>query len=471
MTQRITNLRTWLSAALLAVALVLPTSTEAQRENNRDQPRPSGNTQLPPGLRRPVTPAPPQQQQQAAPPAQNANAQPAQPGDGGRGANRVATPPRNTASQGSGLGAFTVVVDAEARMLRLHPAGKPDRQDEKITISTDFVTEVTLNNQSLTPFDYVRIQISFDSDFLEPISINDSLLAPAIVGDPVAEVDPLLGTVFYEARLDPPLAVTDRALLSIRWKPLKTVIGTEIEFNTFGDRFTAVTHEGNDILGNRRDPTDGTLSMRLSILPDDIREAEAMLSDPTVFMGGDGKIGGVKMFLQPQEEPIIAGEPFYVDIVLDNRAFSKLDGISVLLTYDPSVLTVHDADLNNFITRERNILDGPFQEVFPWTFHIDNVVYQARGLIHYRVGTGDPDMTRGKVAPFARIYATASRPTAGTPLTFRFSRQPRERGTSATYNGLDALGDPKVFADGTRGIVLQVAPPGFEYAASTTDRP
>lgn len=450
---------------------LFPHHAGAQRDRDDDQPRRSGTTQLPPGVRRPVTPAPPQQQQeqsqQVAPPAQNNT-----PEQGNaRAAARAARANRETTTQGSGLGTFSVVVDADARMLRLHPAGKPDRQNENIALSTDFVTEVTLDNRSLTPFDYVRILVSFDSDFIEPVAINDSALAPAIAGDPIAEFDPLLGTVFYEARLDPPLAITDQPLISIRWKPLKTVLGTEIEFNTVGERGTFVSHEENDILGNRRDPTDGTLSMRLNILPDDIREANAMLSDPTVFTGGQGKIGGVKMFFRPQEETIVAGEPFYVDLMLDNRAYSKLDGISVLLTFDPSILTIHDADLDNYITRERNILDGPFHDVFPWTFHIDNVVYQSRGLIHYRVGTGDADMTRGKVAPFARIYATATRPTAGTPLTFRFSRQPRERGTAATYNGRDALGDSETFADGTRGVLLQVAPPGFEYAATSLENP
>ncbi len=219
-----------------------------------------------------------------------------------------------------------------------------------------------------------------------------------------------------------------------------------------------IGNNGRDLLGSPRIPDDGTLSMTVTILPRDLREAEAMLSDPSIFSGGDAKIGGVKIFVQPPAETPVVGEPFSFDLVLDNRSLSNVDGISVLMSFEPDVLEIIDADLDNYITRETNILDGPFHGDFPWSFHIDNVVYQNRGLLHYRVGTGDPDLVRGKQAPFARVYAVAKRPTSGTPVVFRFTRSSRNHGTAVTYNGLDCLGEPEVFADGTQGALIRVLP-------------
>lgn len=356
------------------------------------------------------------------------------------------------------LGEFSVAVDAEASMLRIHPKGKSDRQDYLVIVGQEFDTEITLENRGMVPFDEFRVFLSFDPEYLEPMSVNDSTVAPRLAQGPTAEVDPLYGILLYEAQLEEPMVLNDVPLLTIRWRAKKVNLETPIEFSSREDRYTTVVGNGMDLLGNPRVPDDGTLNMRVSIMPEDPRAAEAMMSDPLLYAGEGEKIGGVKMYIRPPEKPVVVGEPFSLDLVLDNRAFSNLDGIGVLLEYDPDILEVVDADHNNYITLERNIHDGPFHDQFPWTFHIDNVVYQHRGLISYRVGTGDGNMTRGKVGTFARIYAVAKRPTQGTPIVFKFVRQERVRGTEATYNGKDALGDPKVFNDGAEGVLLTVLP-------------
>jgi hypothetical protein len=359
---------------------------------------------------------------------------------------------------GPSLGTITgsVASDPDARLLRLNPEGKRDRQDLSVTVGEEFVTEVSLSNKKLVPFDQVRVFLSYPPDFMEPVSINDKVLAPFLQGNPTAEVDPMYGIILYEAVLERPLAVNDSPILSVRWKANKVNTDAPIEFSSRDNAYTTLMSGDVDLLGSPRDPRDGTLSMRVSILPEDPREAQALLTDPRTYDSSQEKVGGVRMFLKPQAEPIIVGEPFYIDVILDNRAFSMLDGLGVLLNYDPQVLEVLDADYNNWITLNTNIHDGPYRDIFPWNYHIENAVYNRQGLVSYRVGTDDAEMSRGKIGPIARLYAVAKVPTAATKIVFKFDENPRRIGTEATFVGTDCMGDPEVFADGAQGLVLMV---------------
>jgi hypothetical protein len=228
--------------------------------------------------------------------------------------------------------------------------------------------------------------------------------------------------------------------------------------------FSLVVGEERDLLGSDRVAGDGTLDMMVNVLPADPREAEALLRDPTIYQRTTDKIGGVRLFLQAPAEQIVVGKPFAIDVVLDNRAFSMLDGLGLLLAFDPEVLTILDADHDNWITREVNILDGPFREAYPWDFHIDNLASNVRGLIRYRVGSSDGSLTRGKTGTVARIYAVAKAPTEGTALTFKFSGRTRANATEVVYVGEDVLGDPAVLGDGATGLLLRVLPAPREAA-------
>ena len=428
-------------------------STGQNRQNANDQ----NSTNQGKGNQRPA-----RNQEAAAKESEGAKGQPkaaaGQPEQAAPTRRGAAAPRAAAAPAAPALGEFKVIVDADSRMLRIHPAGKPDRQDMSVTIGEEFTTEITFDNRDVVPFDEIRVLLSYNSEFVEPLSIGDAAVASFIEGEPTAEVDPLAGMILYEAKLKKPLPLNDAPVLTVKWSALRTTPGTEIEFSSRDALRTSIVGAGVDLLGNRRDPADGTLNMSLRILPRNQREAEAMLSDPTVFTGADSKVGGVRMYIKPPEGPVVVGEPFHLDLVLDNRAFSSLDGISALIQFDPSVIEVLDTDKDNWITREANILDGPFRKDFPWSFHLENIVYNSRGLISYRKGTGDATLTRGRSATFARIYAVAKRPTAGSAVVFRFTRDTSSHGTAATYNGIDCLGDSKVFADGAQGISFRVIP-------------
>ena len=377
--------------------------------------------------------------------------------------------PEKTPS-GPSLGEFKARLDTESMMLRIHPEGRSDRQDFQVTVGEEFTTEISFDNQNLLPFQEIRVLLSYDTDYLQPMSINDSMLAPHLKVEPTAEVDPSFGVIMYEAQLEEPVVLNDVPVLKVRWKAEQVTRTTLIEFSSREDIHTAIVGRGQDLLGNPGQPGDGTLNTSVTILPEDPREAEAMLNSPKVYEGTDAKVGGVKLFIRPPEETPVVGEVFSLDLALDNTAFSNIDNLQVLLTFDPQIFRVLDKDRDNYITIQKNIHDGPFHDKWPWNYHIDNVVYQHRGIISYRVGTDNPDVARGKSGTFARIYMVPKRPTSGSPIVFRFSRKPRTPGTEITFNGRDALGDPQVFADGARGIVVSALPAVNKEVAQEAER-
>jgi hypothetical protein len=443
--------RTLLLVALLA-CLAAPVTLRAQDDVAEPAAEPTEPVRTPqirdPGVPQPTpepTPPPtpaPEVTEGQAPPAQEA-------------------PQRTRANEAGApgdLGQFTLNFDRGTRMLRLHVEGQEGPANVQIIVGTEFETQITLDNQDQTPFDAVRIILSYSPDDIEPIAINDSPIAGNMLGDPLAEVDTRFGMILYEAQLNPPVTIVNAPILSVRWKALRVVPSTPIEFSRRQDIFSTIVLGNTDLLGSRRVQGDGTLNLAVSILPEDPREAESMLSDPSLYLRPDEKIGGVQLYLERQPDPVFVGEPFYVDIILDNRAFSMLDGLSVRLSFDPTVLRILDTDRDNWITRETNIHDGPFREMWPWDMHVDNHVQQSRGVISYRKSTTDGEMTRGKHGTIARIWAVPIKPTNGTPLLFQFSDRPRSQGTRVTYVGENTLGfdgDPR---SGTMGLMLAINP-------------
>jgi hypothetical protein len=422
------------------------------------------------------------QQERPAPPAaqQQQNRQPAPPGGANRPAGGAQQPPpqggnrpaagqpnnnrTNTAARpaagGSNLGELKLNIDRDARLLRLLVRGQEDRGTGSVLVGDEFITDAVFENEAGLGIDAVRVLLSYQTDFVEPIAINDSPIAGVIKGQPVSEVDVRRGAILYEAELSEPLVFKSAPIVSIRWRALQPSARTVIEFGKREDLFTTLNLNGEDMLGNRRVAGDGTLNLSLSVLPRDPREARALLNEPTIFLNPEEKIGDVRLSLVRQPEPVVAGRPFTIDLVLDNRAFSMLDALNVLITYDPAVLRIIDTDHDNLITRETNLHDGPFRRDFNWDFHIDNTVFHERGQIVYRVGTTDASMTRGKFGTIARIHAVAVRPTAATAIEFSFRPTARRQSTRVTYVGADVLGDPNVPDDGATGIVLEIAAPG-----------
>lgn len=369
-------------------------------------------------------------------------------------------------STGFSLGDYKVTVDRDARILYIHPENRAAAQDVTVPVGTEFVTDVTFLNRDNAPMDEVSINLTYDRDYIEPLAVIDRNIAKFVSGAPDAAVDPARGLVSYKAKLKEPYSINNGAIISVRWRAKSITRSTEIEFGSSGDAISTITRGKADLLGNPADATDGFLSMLLTVVPQDAKEAEAFLSDPSLDAQG-GKMGGVELSLAPPPRGASVGEPFPIDVILDNSAYSHLDDVAFLISFDPQVIEVVDADRNNYITAGTNIQDGPFHEAFPWGYHIANSVFPGRGLIYYRVGADDSEITRGKRGAIARIWCRAKSPTAGTPFAFRFIKESRGRGTDVSHLGTDCLGDPAVPNDGAKGLLLPVGFQATEVAEKT----
>lgn len=395
-----------------------------------------------------------QQQQQPAP-AQPQQPQQVRPRPAPQ--QRPATPPAQAPEAAPQQ--FQMSGGARHMILRLTPEKEPDRGDLAIVEGTSFTTDVMLGNPARRQWDQLRIVLDYNPSFLDPVSVNDSELSNRLAGSPRATVDRRLGQIVYEARLAQPLDVFERPLLFVKWNAIKPVLFTPIAFGRTraGEHFE-LFRDGAPLLGDPDVPGDGSVPINVSIIPSDPAEALMMQEDPQLYLGSTDRVGGVQLVIRNPETPPRVGETFQLPLVLDNRAYSRLDGLSLIIEYDPATIEILDDDWDNWITLGTNIHDGTYREDFPWDYHMANAVYSARGLIEYRVGTSTTDEFVGVHGVFADITARAKTPTAGTAVRFLFSRQAGQRTTQVVYLGQNVLGETNVRNDGVRGAFFPILP-------------
>jgi hypothetical protein len=374
----------------------------------------------------------------------------------------VATPPGPPPTPAPATGTSDPARRATGQnlMLRLTPENMPDTQNMDVIEGAEFITDILLVNPVNRPVDHLRVVLDFNPAYFSPMAINDSPIKNQIAGGmPRALVDRARGQIIYEADLDPPLGRLPGPILFVRWQALKPVFFSPITFGRDRQgRYSDLFRDQESILGESYEQGDGTVSMTVTIIPADPDEARIMAEDPHLYLGSSERVGGVVLSIEPPARTPRVGEEFTLDIVLDNRAHSQLDGISLLIQYDPKTLQILDDDRDNWITLGLNIHDGSFRSTFPFDYHMANAVYPIRGLIEYRVGTSTPQDLIGIHGTFARIRARALAPTAGTTLKFLFSPRPGSRTTAATYLGQDVLGDTRVRNDGVRGVHFPILP-------------
>jgi hypothetical protein len=443
----------WLLAALLPVAA--PGQQEATTGAREAAPGPAtaGTSEVvviegdrptpdPPAEQAPVAPVDP-------PPQERPDAQPGEPEPA------AAPPGRPTAFTGE----FAFATDPDNLMLRLTPERSIDSQDLTVLEGDKFVTDIVLSNRRRMPVNGVRIILDYNPSYVSPVRLNDSLLSDRITGRPRLSINRDRGQIIYEAILHDAIVEPDDALMFLEWEALQPVLFTPIVFGRDREgRATELFSDGQPVLGELWQEGDGTLSIGVMIVPSDPTEAELMRQEPLLYTGTSERIGGVRLELIGPQEPPRVGEVFTIDIVLDNRVYSMLDGVSLIIEYDPEVLEVFDHDWDNWITLGHNIHDGAFRSQFPWDYHMANTVHPQRGQIEYRVGTSVPDDFLGVHGVMAQIVARAKKPTAGTALRFLFSRRPGLRSTHVVYLGQDVLGEPDIRNDGVRGTIIRILP-------------
>jgi hypothetical protein len=381
------------------------------------------------------------------------------PGESKQAAEPVGTPAPPAPPVSAFSGDFSIVSDPDNLMLRLTPERQPDSQDLTVIQGENFVTDVVLSNRRRTPVNGFRIVIDYNPAYITPLKLNDGLIADRVSGRPRMSLNKDRGQIVYEANLVEPIIDPEDALMFIEWKALQPVLFTPIVFGRDRDgRPTELFNNTEGVLGELWQEGDGTLSIGVMIVPSDPAEAELMRQEPMLYTGSSERIGGVRMELVPPMDPPRVGEPFAIDIVLDNRVYSMIDGATLIIEYDPEVLEIFDHDLDNWITLGNNIHDGSFRSDFPWDYHMANEFQPGRGLIEYRVGTSMPDDFQGVHGTMAQIIARGKKPTTGTPLRFLFSRTPGRRSTQVVYLGQDVLGEPDVRNDGVRAAMITIRP-------------
>lgn len=362
-------------------------------------------------------------------------------------------------SRDSLVGEFKLAADPDLPMLRLTEARNPQSVDVKAVEGAEFVTDVLLANRKVLPIDRLRVVIDYNPAFVEPVAINDGAIADRLAGTPRMAVNKVRGLVEYSATLKQPIGELPGELLFIRWKAIKPTLYTPIVFGqTVEGDYSEVFSAGKPALGTPGVPGDGTLSAGVMIVPVDPAEALMMQEDPQLYLGSDERVGGVQLALIPPPEPPRVGEPFAIDVVLDNSVHSRMDSVSLMIEYDKDVLELIDVDRDNWITLGMNLLDGPFHEQFPFDYHMANQFYPGRGRIEYRVGASFPDKLVGARGTMARIVAVPKKATGVTEVRFMFATLPGRRTTTVSYLGQDVLGQLDRPKDGVRSARFRVLP-------------
>lgn len=354
--------------------------------------------------------------------------------------------------------AFTLRGNSANLILRIHGEGDPANTEIQVVEGNKFTTDLSLINQEAKPYNRVRLVLDYNPSFVDPLVINDSALLEFLDGEPTIQVNRKLGQIIYDGNLIQPVS-TSQSIIFIEWRALKPVLMTSLRFGrniTFG--YTEIFLDDEPLLGEPQEQGDGVVSSTLRIIPADPAEALMMQEEPQLYIGSDERVGGVELRLIPPKTPPRVGEEFYVYVVMDNSVYSNLDKVSLMIEFNPELLTVLDDDFDNWITHGTNILDGEYHKQFPFNYHIANVAYNVRGMIEYRVGTSLPDQFVGVVGTMARIKLVGLKPTSNAELSFFFAPREGMKTTEVKFLGQDSLGETSIVNDGTRGARFAILP-------------
>jgi len=369
----------------------------------------------------------------------------------------------------SGLSVVEMKVDHTLATLYVDPP------DQTAPEGGEIVTGFTLSNPKAQGFNRLRLAIRYDRDVVRPAGVRDLAIRRYLAQPSKVEVRPREGLVIITADLAVPLATVSETLLDLRWEALRTVRAAEFKFVEADGQPSGLwmkpkdaAGKETDILGDSMTPNDGFIHGTVQIVPPAIFEAlqrnrarakpgqAAEEEEELTLDEVKGGLGGVALRLTGPANPPRVGEEFDVDLVFDNRADSLVDGVEVVLGFDPAIFEVVDTDLDNWITRGVNILDGPNRDRFPFDYHLVNQAFNSRGEIVYKMGIGDAEKLRRREGVMATIRLRAKAPSPGAALRFLPPASKSSPGTRVTYMGKNALGAPERGVAGAEDLRLKV---------------
>lgn len=336
----------------------------------------------------------------------------------------------------------------------------PDEEEEVqldtvVRAKDRFVSEVLLRNENSVSYDRIRIGLKYDKRFIRPLRIFDDAIRDAVDGKPKFEIIQRDSIIVYDAKLKYPKVTKELPVLKIVWEATRPTEHTGLDFVfATGDSETAIHtgiyQNGQNILGNADDPIDGVLGGSILVLkefdPNDTRpeilqgKREELRE---IYLGEVASQARVGLELEGPDREIVVGEPFDMNVKLNNPGGAILDSVQFFIMFNPEELQAIDHDQGNWIKRGINIHDGRYRLDYPFDFHKRNEVDNTRGYVNYSMALGE-----GLSLPtgtFAQIRFVPVAPTASTSIELIQGRPGATNRTTVQVFGFELLSaDPKL---------------------------
>lgn len=355
---------------------------------------------------------------------------------------------------------------------------KVEQLDVVVRQHDRFVSEIRLRNEASAPFDRVRLALKFDKRFVKPLRIYDNEVRAVAAGEPKIEMNERDSVLLYEADFGEARHNKDMPILRIAWEALLPTEHTGLTFrfasgDTETGEHTAVYFEGENVLGDKRDPLDGALGGGILILKPFVAESESQADIlqgkkeelHKRYLDGVGTRTPAGIRLVGPERPPAVGETFDVELQLANPGGAVIDALAAFVTFDPEKLQVVDDDRGNWIRRGVNIHDGLYRLDYPFDYHKRNEVDNRRGLIQYAMSIGDAlTLPSGT---FAKIKFRAIAPADLTSVDLIERRANAGTLTSLRCFGFELFsGDPRLTQPTWQSAVLEAPAGGKAVAAA-----
>ena len=286
-----------------------------------------------------------------------------------------------------------------------------------------FATECELSNPELLPMDEVLVHLDYPANVVRPLAVHQDKIKPLLAGPAEVEVDYDRGRLSYVGQLAEPNAGTDLALITIVWEAIAEVHSAQIRPSFGGDGSGELMRSGASWRGTlvTRGPTnyqEAATGTELRVeglrerIPKGLHVLGSTLQDIQPLLGGaadQSKLSSPRLWIdQPAEGMLQEGQWVVIDLNVSNPDAMLFDEVRLAGTFDPAAVELVDSDARNFIKQGVNILDGPFQDMYPWDMHFANRIEQDAGVFYYHMAMQAPrEQPDGTLA---RIFLRIKKP-------------------------------------------------------------
>ena len=286
----------------------------------------------------------------------------------------------------SGLRDVALPADSKSNALFFQPANAVQRVGDRFSSTLKYFNR--LNDR----VDRIDLWLRFDPAVIEPVWVDLGHLEPLVSGPLTAEVYAEEGLLHLAADVAGTLGGGIIPLAEIHWQASKAITQTRVEAVPVPGRPSGLFAEGRNVLVDRLFEGLNNVSLRIEIRTGTAEDDEASTllgtlagASADIVEALPPDLERLRLAVIPREPSLAPGHIGVADIVVLNPGGLSFDELRLRLRYDPSAVTILDADEDNYISLGLNIFDGDFHETFPFDFHGRNIVDPDRGLIEYHV--------------------------------------------------------------------------------------